>query len=193
MEVQIRGNGIAVSDDLRDYADQRLAKLDRLVSRVVDAKLELRRRHHRQGRDVITAQLTIQTRRNILRAEEDAPDAKVAIDRAVDKLGIQLRRFHERRTDRKPSRADRATDPTTDAILAEIAAPIPDEEDEEETGRLVRTKRFGLKPMDVNEAIDQMELLGHDFFLFDNSEEGTVSVVYRRREGDYGVLVPDRS
>ncbi len=191
MEVQVRGNGVAVNDDLREYVDFRLAKLDRLVSRVVEAKLELRHRHNRVGPDTVTAQVTIHTHRNILRAEEDAPDVKVAIDRAVDKLGTQLRRFHERRTDHKPDRIEQMSDPTTDAVLAEIVAAGPDDEDE--TGRLVRTKRFGLKPMDVDEAIDQMELLGHDFFLFDNSEEGTLSVVYRRREGDYGVLVPMRS
>ena len=191
MEVQVRGNGIAVNDDLRQYVELRVAKLDHLVSRVDEAKLELRHRHNRVGPDMVTAQVTIQTHRNILRAEEDAPDVKVAIDRAVDKLGTQLRRFHERRTDHKPDRAEQMSDPTTDAVLAEIAAVVPDDDDE--TGRLVRTKRFGLKPMDVDEAIDQMELLGHDFFLFDNSEEGTLSVVYRRREGDYGVLVPDRS
>lgn len=191
MEVQVRGNGIAVNDDLRQYVDLRLAKLDRLVSRVVEAKLELRHRHNRVGPDMVTAQVTIQTHRNILRAEEDATDVKVAIDRAVDKLGRQLRRFHERRTDHKPDRIKQMSDPTTDAVLAEIVAAVPDDEDE--AGRLVRTKRFGLKPMDVDEAIDQMELLGHDFFLFDNSEEGTLSVVYRRREGDYGVLVPLRS
>jgi putative sigma-54 modulation protein len=192
VDIQIRGNGIAVNDDLRDYADQRLAKLDHLINRVVDAKLELRRSHNRVGPTIVTAQLTIHTRRNILRAEEDAPDAKVAIDRAVDKLGTQLRRFHDRRTGRKKTtRADKAIDPTADALMADIAANEPDED--EEPARVVRTKRFGLKPMDVDEAIDQMELLGHDFFLFDNSEEGTLSVVYRRREGDYGVLVPSRS
>jgi putative sigma-54 modulation protein len=193
VEVHVRGNGIAVNDDLRDYVDQRLAKLDRLVSRVVDAKVELRHRHNRVGPDTVTAQLTIKTRRNILRAEEDDAEVKVAIDRAVDKLSTQLRRFHERRTDHKPARADLESDPTTDAVLAEIVAPVAADEDDEETERLVRTKRFALKPMDVDEAIDQMELLGHDFFLFDNSEEGTLSVVYRRHAGDYGLLVPVRS
>jgi putative sigma-54 modulation protein len=191
VEVQIRGKGITINDDLREYADQRLTKLDRLVNRVVDAKLELRHRHNRVGPDMVTAQLTIHTRRNILRAEEDAHDAKVAIDRAVDKLGTQLRRFHERRTDRKAGRSDKVIDPAAEVVQAAIAETLPD--DDEEPGRLVRTKRFGLKPMDVDEAIDQMELLGHDFFLFDNTEEGTLSVVYRRRAGDYGVLVPDRS
>lgn len=192
MEVHVRGNGIAVSDELRDFVDQRLAKLDRLVSRVVEAKLELRQRHNRVGPNMVTAQITIHTHRNILRAEEDDAEVKVAIDRAVDKLSTQLRRFHERRTDHKAARADLLTDPTTDAVMTELAAPDADEEDED-GGRLVRTKRFALKPMDVDEAIDQMELLGHDFFLFDNSEAGTLSVVYRRREGDYGVLVPVRS
>ena len=192
MEVHVRGNGIAVNDDLRDYVDQRFAKLDRRVSRVVDAKLELRHRHNRVGPDMVTAQITIKTHRNILRAEEDDAEVKVAIDRAVDKLSTRLRRFHERRTDHKPARSDLENDPTTDAVLAEIAAPVFDEEDED-AERLVRTKRFALKPMDVDEAIDQMELLGHDFYLFDNSEAGTLSVVYRRRAGDYGVLVPIRS
>lgn len=191
MEFQIRGNGISINDDLREHADQRLAKLDHLVRRVTDAKLELRRRTNRSGPNLVTAQVTIQTSRNILRAEEDAPDAKLAIDRAVDKLGTQLRRYHDRRTDHKADKADLSVDPTTDAVLAEITTPVPDDEDE--NGRLVRTKRFGMKPMDVDEAIDQMELLGHDFFLFDNVEAGTISVVYRRRHGDYGLIIPDRS
>jgi putative sigma-54 modulation protein len=191
LEFQIRGNGISISDELHDYADQRLAKLDRLVRRVTDAKLELRRRTNRSGPSMVTAQLTIQTSRNLLRAEEDAPDAKVAIDRVVDKLGIQLRRYHDRRTDHKASKADLSVDPTTDAVLAEIVAPVPDDDDE--NARVVRTKRFDMKPMDVDEAIDQMELLGHDFFVFDNIDDGTISVVYRRRFGDYGLIIPDRS
>ncbi len=190
MEFQIRGNGISINDELHDYADQRLAKLDHLVRRVTDAKLELRRTN-RSGPNMVTAQLTIQTSRNILRSEEEAPDIELAIDRAVDKMGIQLRRYHDRRTDHKPDKADLSVDPTTDAVLEEIAAPVPD--DDEEDVRLVRTKRFGMKPMGVDEAIDQMELLGHDFFLFDNLDDGVISVVYRRRHGDYGLIIPDRS
>ncbi len=193
MEIQIRGNGIAVTDDLRDFAEKRTAKLDHLVDRVVDAKLELRARHNRVGPDTVTAQLTIQTGRHLLRAEEDDPDPRAAVDRAVDKLGRQVRRFHDKRSDRKGPRPD-----TVDSILPSSPVDAADAADDEtdrdgdEPVGLVRTKRFSLKPMDVDEAIEQMELLGHDFYLFHNAEEQGLNVVYRRRDGAYGLLAPER-
>ena len=203
MELQIRGNGIAVSDDLRQFAEKRAAKLDRLVDRVVEAKLELRARHNRSGPDTVTAQLTIQTGRHLLRAEEHDPDVLAAVDRVVDKLGRQVRRVHEKRTDRKGPRpepiaadADGAPDPElADLDLDPDADLDPAERDEAARDRLtglVRTKRFSLKPMDVDEAIEQMELLGHDFYLFHNAAEETFNVVYRRRDGTYGLLAPHR-
>ena len=195
MELQIRGNGIAVTDELRQFVSRRTAKLDHLLDRVVDAKLELRARHNRVGPDTTTAQLTIQTGRRLLRAEESDPDVNAAIDRAVDKLTTQLRRFHDKRSDRKgPSpESIRTVDlPTIDAVDDDFIL----DGDEAEADRLlglVRTKRFSLKPMDVDEAIEQMELLGHDFYLFQNAAEETLSVVYRRRDGAYGLLIPDRA
>ena len=191
MELQIRGNGIAVSDDLRQFAEKRAAKLDRLVGRVVDAKLELRHRHNRVGPDTVTAQLTIQTGRRLLRAEEDDPDARAAVDRAVNKLDRQIRRFRDKRGDHKGARPE--------ALVASDVTPALDthdveelDEDDAERRAVVRTKRFALKPMDVDEAIDQMELLGHDFYLFHNDLEDGPNVVYRRRDGAYGLLAPDR-
>jgi len=202
VELQIRGNGIAVSDDVREFANKRAAKLDRLVDRVVEAKLELRARHNRSGPDTVTAQLTIQTGRHLLRAEENDPDALAAVDRVVDKLGRQVRRVHEKRTDRKGPRPELvvvdavgATDPDLPDLDLDLDLEDADG-DEAERDRLtglVRTKRFSLKPMDVDEAIEQMELLGHDFYLFHNADESTLSVLYRRKSGDYGLLLPERS
>ena len=191
MDLQIRGNGIPIADDLRDFALQRAAKLDRLVDRVVEAKLELRQRHNRVGPDTVTAQLTIQTGRRLLRAEEDDPDARAAIDRAVDKLDRQIRRFHDKRSDRKGPRLEPALASAPDVPAYADDADDSDQEDDERQV-VVRTKRFGLKPMDVDEAIAQMELLGHDFYLFHNEVEDGPNVVYRRRDGDYGLLAPDR-
>ena len=191
MELQIRAHGIAITDDLRRFIDKRAAKLDHLVDRVVDAKLELRTRHNRLGPDTTIAQLTLHTGHRILRAEEHDADPFVAVDQAVDKLVRQVRRFHDRRSDRKGPRLEPAPAVGPD-LIAEGAELDGDETDREEVTGLVRTKRFSLKPMDVEEAIQQMELLGHDFYLFHNAAEEGLNVVYRRRDGTYGLLVPDR-
>ena len=191
MELQIRGHGVAITDDLRRFVDKRAAKLDHLVDRVVDAKLELRTRHNRFGPDTTTAQLTLHTGHRILRAEEHDADPFVAVDQAVDKLVRQVRRFHDKRSDRKGPRPEPAP-----IVSPEAGADEPDldgdETDREEVAGLVRTKRFSLKPMDVEEAIQQMELLGHDFYLFHNAAEEGLNVVYHPRAGSYGLLVPDR-
>ena len=192
MELQIRGNGVPVTDDLRRFAEKRAAKLDHLVDRVVDAKLELRARHNRSGPDTVTAHLTIQAGRRLLRAEEHDPDALAAVDRAVDKLARQVRRVHDKRSDRKGPRPDLVAAAPTDSP-ADVA-DVDDETDRDEDGAvgLVRTKRFSLKPMDVDEAIEQMELLGHDFYPFHNAQEEGLNVGYRRRDGSYGLLAPER-
>ena len=192
MHLQIRGHDIAVTDDLRDFAERRANKLDHLLTRVVDAKLELRHRHNRTGGDTTTAQLTIQTGKRLLRAEEDAADPIQAIDRAVDKLVRQIRRYHDKRTDRKGPRTAEfvASALSADAEPDDLDDEALDDADDRPNG-LVRTKRFSVKPMDVEEAIDQMELLGHDFYLFHNAIEQQLNVLYRRRDGTYGLLAPD--
>lgn len=153
MDIQVRGNGVAVNDDLREFVKRRAARLDRLVDRIVDAKLELRAFHNRVGPDTMTAQITIRSGREVLRAEEQAADQIVAIDQAFDKLERQVRRVHDKRGRRKS--------PGQETIRAGVFEPDLDgsadgfESDEEvELGDLVRTKRFGLKPMDVGEAIE---------------------------------------
>jgi len=189
MDLHIRGNDIVITDDLRAFAERRAAKLDHLLSRVVDAKLELRRRHNRTGGDTTTAQLTIQTGRRLLRAEEDAADPVLAIDHAVDKLLRQIRRVHDKRIDRKgPKPADALAAANG---LADLDDDALEDESEESASGLVRTKRFSVKPMDVDEAIEHLELLGHDFYLFHNALEQQLNVLYRRRDGTYGLLAPD--
>jgi putative sigma-54 modulation protein len=190
MDIQVRGNGVTINDALREFIDRRAAKLDHLVGRVSDAKLELRGLHNRVGPDTTAAQLTIRSGRDVLRAEERATDQMQAVDQVFDKLERQIRRVHDKRSRRRapgqetirvsPVAPDRASD------LDDL-----DLDEDERVGDLVRTKRFGLKPMDVSEAIEQMELLGHDFFLFHYVDEDIPSVVYRRRDGAYGLLIPN--
>lgn len=203
MELQIRSNGTKVTDGMREFIDHRMSKLDRLADKVVDAQLELRTETPRTGLPETTAQLTLHTGKHILRAEERSDDPAKAIDAAVDKLVVQVRKFN----DKKKSRRRRAGEhPMTQMVTDEetAALDIPESElpdtgngevddfDEFEEELPLRVKRFSVKPMAVDEAIDQMELLGHDFFLFHNADEDQMNVVYKRRDGAYGLLSPER-
>jgi putative sigma-54 modulation protein len=188
MDIQVRVNGVSVNDQLTTFINRRAAQLDHLVDHLVEAKLELRGVHNRVGPDTTIAQLTIRSGRDVLRAEERAPDQMQAVDQVFDKLERQVRRVHGKRSRRRAP-----GQPTIRTEIADLeAAELDGIEDEEGLGELVRTKRFGLKPMDVEEAIEQMELLGHDFFLFHLVGEDVMSVVYRRRDGAYGLLVPHK-
>lgn len=181
MDFQVRGNGVPVTDDLREYVTRRATRLDRLVDRVVDAKLELRALHSRGGPDSTAAQITIRAGRDVIRAEERAAEPIVAIDQAFEKLERQVQRVSGKRRNRKaPGMASIRVEPE----------PVLDDDEAPELGSLVRTKRFDVKPMDIDEAIEQMELLGHDFFLFHYSAEDIPSVIYRRKDGSVGLLVP---
>jgi putative sigma-54 modulation protein len=184
MELTVRGHDLQISDELREFAARRTDGLDRLLDNIVDAKLELRRTHQRTSGGSIAAQITIQTGRNILRAEERDGDALRAVDLAINKIERQARRVHEKRSDRHGPRA------------GDLESPIPrfvadaDDDETESVAKLVRRKRFSVKPMDPEEAIEQMELLGHDFYLFHNAEDSQLNVVYRRQDGTYGLLSP---
>ena len=198
MEVQIKTKDFKVSQGLREYVQERVDKLDRFVGRGANAKLELTHEHNRTGGDQVVAQVTIAIRHTLLRAEEHHTDARRALDLALDKISSQLRRYHNKRTDRSrvPNAADFATalPALSDDAMAELAAISIDGEggEDDEDGRdIVRTKRFALKPMSRHEAIDQLELLGHDFFVFLNADDDRVNVLYRRRNGHYGLIQPE--
>jgi putative sigma-54 modulation protein len=186
MELAIRGNDVEITPELRDFVDRRADGLARLLGQIVDAKLELKRAHQRTIADSFVAQITIQTGRNILRAEERDNDPSRAVDKVINKVERQARRYHEKRADRRGPRPG----PIDEIPLPPAADGEPDEL--ETVAALVRTKRFAVKPMDPEEAIEQMELLGHDFYLFHNAEEAQINVVYRRRDGTYGLLAPER-
>jgi putative sigma-54 modulation protein len=190
MDLQIRTNGTKVTDGMREFIDRRMAKLDRIAEHVVDARLELRTTESRTGAELTTAQITLQTGRHVVRAEEQDPEPARAIDKAIDKLISQVRKYN----DKKITRRKRPSVPAVIAAGALIdgeldrgpSAPAIDDLDDD--GVVVRTKRFPMKPMAVEEAIDQMELVGHDFFLFRNEDDNALNVLYRRRDGAYGLL-----
>ena len=163
------------SDSLKDRAEKKLSKLERYFSQEPEAIVRFKQQ--RGGRNI--AEITMSVNGLILRAEEDSNDMYLSIDRAVDKLESQIRRYRTKMG--KQLREARAEAPVE-------AEPVY----EEANFDVVRTKRFSVKPMDVDDAITQMELLGHSFFLFMNAENNTMNVLYRRNDGSYGLLVPEK-
>jgi len=193
MDLQIRTHGTRISDGLQEFIDRRMSKLDRIVEHVVEAHLELRTEELRTGRELTTAQLTLRTGRHVLRAEERDAEAAKAIDAAIDTLITQVRKYSDKRAARKRRSQRVASDGMLSPSGVDLAAPLGIESDDDDVSPVVRTKRFQMKPMIVEEAIDQMELIGHEFFLFQNADEDQLNVLYRRRDGTYGLLAPARS
>ena len=129
------------------------------------------------------AQITVRDERGtILRAEERSNDMFASVDAVVDKLYRQINRYRGKRRRRIRAGGE---------MMVEEPLPIEAIEDEDEDRKIVRYKNFPLHPMSADEAIEQMELLGHDFFVFFDTEASAINVLYRRRDGDYGVLQPE--
>lgn len=186
MDVQINTKNVRLTDHLQDYIESRVGKLDSVSERTTDVKFELRSEHPRTGGEQFIAQFTIATRGNLLRTEVRNHDQHAAIDQAVDKMKRQIRRYHDRKRDRSRRNAVSLGEMAVDQLDLTTAT-----ETESVDGAVVRTKRFLLQPMDASEAIEQMELLEHDFFVFFNPDTNQVNVLYKRTDGDYGVIEPD--
>lgn len=189
MELNIRTNGVKMTEGLREFIDKRMSKLDRLAEHVVDAQLELKTEPTRTGAETSTAQITLQTGRHVLRSEAEAPEIARAFDLAVDKLVGQVRRYNDRRVRRGGKPLNELVDVFP---MEDDAGPAPQQAAQDEAlSRVTRTKTFQMDPMGVETAIEQMELVGHDFFFFKNEEDETFTVLYRRKDGSYGLLAPD--
>ena len=182
MEIVIRGDNVDVTPRLQSYVERKMGRLDRYMPNIVDVQVELsQEKAHRNG-DRHVAQVTLRNSRGtILRAEERTTDLFAAIDIVVDKMYRQIERYKGKRQRRSDSQED----------FTGFETAIELEEEDLETGRITRRKQFSIVPMYEEEAIDQMELLGHDFYVFVNADTGGVNVLYRRHDGNYGLLVPE--
>ena len=192
VELQIRTNGTKVTDGMREFIDRRMAKLDRLAEHVVDAHLELRTEETRTGSQMTTAQITLHTGRHVLRAEDRDTEPARAVDGAIDKLITQVRKYNDKNVSRRKRGAipNGSVNDGSPILTIDDRSSLPNGASDEGDDVVVRTKRFAMKPMLVDEAIDQMQLVGHDFFLFRNVAEDELNVLYRRMDGSYGLLAP---
>lgn len=180
MQLIITGKNMNVSTRTEDFITRKMDRLERHLNEPFEARVELSQENTRNVNERQIVQVTLSKNGTIIRAEERAADLKVAVESVVDKLDKQLRRYKD-----KQVRKRRDGDGTIETVKQDLADGEIDEEP-----RVVRTKRFRAAPMSAEEAIDQMELLGHSFYLFMNQESGDVNVLYRRNDGNYGVLEP---
>ena len=179
MRLQVKGKNVEVSDSLREYAEKRLGKLEKQLADPTQVELELAMERNPAIADNHVAEATIWTKGPTLRAREAATGWEASIDQLVDKLERQVVRYREKRQNHhKGGNHARARGEASGG--QGVREP-----------KLVKTKRFAMKPMSAEEASLQLELVGHDFFVFENAESGETNVVYRRRDGDYGLIEPE--
>ena len=182
--LEIFGREFEVTDHMREYVTKKVAKLDRHLGKIDDIRVDLAFvKAARSAADRYVAQMTVRGKGFILRSEERADDIRTALDAAMEKLSRQITRFKDKR---KRGRGDGKT-------AAEVALELePASEGEPEVlPAIIRRKKFDLIPMAEEEAIEQMKLLGHDnFFIFYNVKAGAINVLYRRRDGTYGLIEP---
>jgi putative sigma-54 modulation protein len=187
----VHGRNVDVTDYVKEYVTKKVGKLERYLPQIGEVRAELTQNMTRSADDRFTAQVTIWANGQILRAEESTSDIFASIDATVDKMSSQIRRFKGRRYDNR-RRASHAV--TREAEVAATTVATEDAaEAEEEAVRIIRRKEFMIQPMDEEEAAEQMELLGHDFFVFFNPSAKSVNVIYKRKDGNYGLLQPQVS
>ena len=180
MQLQILAkNDMHVSPAIEQYATRRIGKLDRYLPSIDQGKIELSREETKQPDQRFVVQVTLDSNGTLIRAQERADDIRTAIDRVVDALTNRIARYKGRRFAKGK-----------DSVRTMDSAPQEPEPAPAEPRRVVKTKRFTLKPMPLDEATEQMELLGHDFFLFVDSDSGKANLLYRRKDGDYGLIEP---
>ena len=173
MAINVRGKNIEITPALRDYVEKRVGKITKYFNSLgeITAVLTVTKNHH-------IVEVTVPVNGMLLRGEEDTGDMYASIDLVIEKLEKQIEKYKT-----KLSRKLR-----TGSFRGELLPKT--EEPEAEEPRIVKTKRFAIKPMNVEEAIMQMNLINHDFFVFRDADTEDVNVVYRRKDGNYGLIEP---
>lgn len=199
MDVLVSGRHCTISDDFREKAVDRIGSIERLRDRVIRVEVQVSAETHTSQPDqATTCEITLHSKGPVVRAEASAEDKYIAFDRALDKLKSQLRKAADRR---KTHRGLRIGQQPSGSTAAPLLAPLPEEAEAPQQRTMaaglevvgdgplvVREKYFPGAPLTLAQALDEMELVGHDFFLYVDAGTGHPSVVYRRRAYDYGVI-----
>ncbi|MHB9112157.1 MAG: ribosome hibernation-promoting factor, HPF/YfiA family [Thermoleophilia bacterium] len=185
MNLQVKGRNIAVTDALRAYVEEKLVKLGKHLNSASTMEVELFVEKNPSIADNQVAEVTIFTKGPVLRAKGASADMYASIDLVESKLGRQVKKYRSKLVSHDAH--------VRGSIPPEAIMQMPESmeaEEEEEGPSIVKLKSFDIKPMSAEEAALQLELIGHDFFVFRNSESNDTSVIYRRRDGNYGLIEP---
>lgn len=177
MELQITGKNMEVSPTVRRYIERKLGKLNRHLPKILESKVEITEEKTKSPKQHFVVQVTVNSKGTLLRAEHRGEDLFIAIDKVETTMKRQIEHYKGKLYDK-----GRGISLARGGLSPEAIEPLP---------TLTRVKRFIIKPMPTDEAIHQMELLDHDFFLFYNIDTDGLNLVYRRRDGNYGLIEPE--
>jgi ribosome hibernation promoting factor len=191
MDIVVRGKNRPVSSRLDAVAREKVSRIAKFTHDAGRVEVDFAEQQHRRASESQLCEITVHLKKHFVKAHASAPEAEAALDLAVDKIGHQVARIKEKRVSRSHPRRRNGHGNGNVANGAVVDLDLDDDElddGDDADARIVKTKRFTAKPMDPGEAALQLQLLGHDFYLFTNSETGRASVLYRRHDGDLGLI-----
>ncbi|HHV80415.1 MAG TPA: ribosome-associated translation inhibitor RaiA [bacterium] len=181
MDIEIKGKNIEVTEALESYVKKKLSRIDRFFNKISNIQVMLSASNSKTSGASQKVEVTVRIDGTIIRAQESSPDMYASIDLVVDKLERRIKKFKGKLTNKSRIRINELPEKNKEE-------EIQIEEEGALADRIIRQKRLSITPMSVEEALLQMELLGHDFFIFINAETSEVNVVYTRKEGGYGLI-----
>ncbi len=183
--VKVKGKHLQVTDGLRDYAQERLQKLEKYFGNIREAIVveSVEGNQHR-------VEVTLEGDGLLLRGEEYTHDMYVSLDRVMDKLEQRVKKFKAKHTHLRNHQASLKNVPATNGAGYEDLLPATTEDDVDDSPRIVRTKAVTMKPMGIDDAVQMLELTDHDWYVYLDMDTHMTQVVYRRRDGNYGLVVP---
>ncbi|MBW4554284.1 MAG: ribosome-associated translation inhibitor RaiA [Aphanocapsa sp. GSE-SYN-MK-11-07L] len=190
MKIVIQGKNIEITNAIRDYVHQKVEKAAshfQSLTTEIDVHLSVARNPRINTKQ--TAEVTIYANGSVIRAEESSESLYASIDLVADKIARQLRKYKEKRQDKNHPRKDERVADLSSVVANDLTGDRSPELPEE----VVRTKYFAMAPMTIREALEQLELVDHDFYMFHNAETGEINVIYERNHGGYGVIQPRRN
>lgn len=192
MQLVLTGKNFVISDRIRDYVEKKVGKLDRYLPVIDEARVEISQEKTKSAKDRNVVQVTLRANGALLRAEDRSEAIYACIDNAVDKIHRQIARYKGKKVDRWQGQlGNKQRYPADEGEMLALEPEFMTTLVEEQERQIVRTKRFLVDPMTEEEAVEQMELLGHNFFVFYNTNVDRINVLYRRGDNNYGVLDPE--
>jgi putative sigma-54 modulation protein len=188
MDIVVRGKNCSVSARLDATAREKVARIAKFTHDAGRVEVDFAEQQHKRLSESQLCEITVHLKKHFVKAHACSSEPEAALDLAVDKVGYQVARIKEKRVSRSHPRRRAPSVVGVNGDGERAFSQEDDDEDADGAARIVKTKRFAAKPMDPEEAALQMELLGHDFFLFTNTETGNAAVLYRRRDGQLGLI-----